>query len=516
MISGHPAANPVSSRRSLAPDALETFIRARYPLLYVVSYEEERVLQETARVASSLGKQVYDWSVVQGLARWRGAVHAPIEGKKGTKDPVVALKEIPTINDPAVFILRDFHNFINDSAVKRLLRDLAHFLRSSLSTVVILSPVLRLPEELEKDMTIVDFPLPSREDLTELLEEISRDLATSSHLTMDSSETSLKALVDASVGLTRAEAENVFAKTLVVAGRLSAAEADIVHAEKRQVVRKSGLLEYVDTEESLQTVGGLDRMKAWLRRRKAALDPAARQWGLPNPRGVLLVGVQGCGKSMAAKATATELGHPLLRMDVGSLFSKMVGETELNMRRALALAEAVAPAVLWIDELEKALSGTQGSGNTDGGTTSRVFGTLLTWLQEKDSPVFVVATANDIENLPPEVLRKGRFDEIFFVDLPTVSEREAIFSIHLSRRRRPPSKFDLPTLARVSEGFSGAEIEQAIVEALYDTYGQGPDITTEAVARALQRSVPLSRTMAKAIEARRQWAIGRTVPASSR
>jgi SpoVK/Ycf46/Vps4 family AAA+-type ATPase len=347
-----------------------------------------------------------------------------------------------------------------------------------------------------------------------LLEDIARDISTSPSLTMDTSEPSVKALVDASVGLTRAEAENVFAKTLVVAGRLSAGEADIVHQEKKQVVRKSGLLEYVDTPESLQSVGGLERMKAWLKRRKAALDPAARQWGLPNPRGVLLVGVQGCGKSMAAKATATELGHPLLRMDVGRLFSKMVGETELNMRRALALAEAVAPAVLWIDELEKALSGAGGSGSSDAGTTSRVFGTLLTWLQEKTTPVFVVATANDIEHLPPEVLRKGRFDEIFFVDLPNAEERRAILSIHLSRRRRDPAKFDLDVLAKASEGYSGAEIEQAIVEALYDTFGRAPDITTEAVAAALRRTVPLSRTMAQAIDARRQWAHGRTVPAA--
>jgi SpoVK/Ycf46/Vps4 family AAA+-type ATPase len=390
---------------------------------------------------------------------------------------------------------------------------MAGLLRSSLSTVVLLSPVLRLPEELEKDLTIVDFPLPDRHDLEALLYEIQRDLAASNTLSMDTSEPSLKALIDASIGLTRSEAENVFAKTLVVAGRLSGSEADIVHAEKKQVVRKSGLLEYVDSGETLGQVGGLGSLKQWLIRRKAAFDPAARDWGLPTPRGVLLVGVQGCGKSLAAKAIANELGHPLLRMDVGRLFSKLVGETELNLRRALSLAEAVAPVVLWIDELEKALSGVQGSGSSDAGTTSRVFGTMLTWLQEKTTPVFVVATANDIEALPPEVLRKGRFDEIFFVDLPTAMEREIILSIHLRRRGRRPELFDLPTLAQLSEGFSGAELEQAIIEALYDTYGQAPDINTAAVAGAIRRTVPLSQTMADAIEARRTWARGRTVAA---
>lgn len=471
---------------------------------------------EIARVASRLGKKVYDWTIIQGLARFRAALDGPIEGKKGTKDPVLALREVMNnLGDPSIFVFRDFHNFVSDSSVKRTLRDLAGILRSSLSTVILLSPVLRIPDELEKDVTIVDFPLPGRSEIEALLTQIAADVAGNPALRVDLSEGSRRQLVDAAVGLTLNEAENVFAQTLVTASRLGAAEAHLVYAEKRQVIRKSGLLEYVESCDTLRSVGGLDQLKSWISRRRAALTPDARAFGLPPPRGVLLVGVQGCGKSLAAKAISTELGYPLLRLDVGRLFSKMVGETEANVRRALALAEALAPVVLWVDELEKGLSGVGSSDTTDGGTASRLFGTILTWLQEKTSPVFVVATANDIERLPPEVLRKGRFDEIFFVDLPAEEERRIIFSIHLKKRKRDPAGFDLDLLAKASDGYSGAEIEQAVVEALYDVFGIKDDIETADLLGAVRRLVPLSRTMRRSVQERRIWSIGRTVSASS-
>jgi hypothetical protein len=417
--------------------------------------------------------------------------------------------------EPAIFVFSDFHNFIGDSSVKRTLRDLATMLRSTLSTVVLLSPVLKIPEELEKDLTIVDFPLPGRPQLEALLEQIARDIADNPALSVDLSPESRDAVVNAAVGLTLNEAENVFAKTLVLSQRLDAAQAPLIYGEKKQIVRKSGLLEYIEVEETLSSVGGLDRLKAWIAKRRHAMDPRAREFGLPPPRGVLLVGVQGCGKSLAAKATANELQYPLLRMDVGRLFSKMVGETEFNIRRALSIAETVAPVVLWIDEIEKGLSGVKSSGASDAGTTSRVFGTIITWLQEKRSPVFVIATANEIEDLPPEILRKGRFDEIFFVDLPSEEERREIFAIHLAKRGRDPARFDLGLLARESEGFSGAEIEQAVVEALFNVYGVKADIETADVFFVLKNVVPLSQTMRQSITARRMWAIGRTVNASS-
>lgn len=472
-------------------------------------------MAELNAVATLLGKKIYDWSIVQGLVRYRPGVSGPVEGKKGTKDPIVALREVFDTTEPAIFVFRDFHDFIPDPNVKRTLRDLANALRSSLSTVVLLSPVLRLPEELEKDLTIVDFPLPGRDDIRQLLEQIAHDIQGNSALKVDLSPESVEAIVDAAIGLTLSEAENVFAKTLVLRQRLSKEEAPLVYSEKRQIIRKSGLLEYIDATETLDSVGGLEMLKEWVIKRRRALSPGARDFGLLPPRGVLLVGVQGCGKSLAAKAIANELGFPLLRMDIGRLFSKMVGETELNVRRALATAETVAPVVLWIDEIEKGLSGVKSSSASDAGTTSRLFGTIITWLQEKQAPVFVVATANEIEELPPEILRKGRFDEIFFVDLPSEAERREIFRIHLRKRGRDPERFDLAYLAQLSEGYSGAEIEQAIMEALYQVYGLKEDIETADIVLALKQQVPLSRTMREAIQNRRLWAATRTVNASA-
>jgi AAA+ superfamily predicted ATPase len=494
---------------------VEVLVRARYPLIYLVTWEEERALEELSRVATALNKKIYDWSIVQGIARYRTSVPGPVEGKKGSKDPIVALREILNTHEPGIFVFRDFHNFIQDSSVKRTLRDLASILRSSLSTVVLLSPVLKIPEELEKDLTIVDFPLPGREELGRLLQQIASDIADNPGLSVDPDARSRDAIIDAAIGLTLNEAENVFAKTLVLTQRLTAAEAPLVYGEKKQIIRKSGLLEYIEVEDTLDSIGGLDQLKAWIMKRQKALDPGAREFGLPPPRGLLLVGVQGCGKSLAAKATANDLNYPLLRMDVGRLFSKMVGETEFNIRRALGIAEAVAPVVLWIDEIEKGLSGVKSSASSDAGTTSRVFGTIVTWLQEKKSPVFVVATANEIEDLPPEILRKGRFDEIFFVDLPAEEERRDVFRIHIAKRGRKPEQFDLDHLAAISDGYSGAEIEQAVVDALFNVYGVKPDIETADIVYAVKKQVPLSRTMRSSIRGRRMWAVGRTVNASS-
>ena len=503
-------------KRSNAASAIETLVRARYPLLYVVSWEEERALAEIHRIAESLGKKMFDWTISNGLSRYRAALEGRAEGRRDTKDPLIALKEILSTPEPSIFVLRDFHDFMQNSEVKRRLRDLANLLRTTLSTAIIISPLLRLPEELEKDITIVDFPLPDRGELEGLIRQIAADIADNAALRVDLDETSLEAIMDASIGLTMNEAENVFAKTLVQAQRLSAEQAPLVYAEKQQIIRKNGLLEYIDTSDNLSSVGGLDQLKSWIAKRRIAMDPQAIKFGLPPPRGVLLVGVQGCGKSLAAKATANELGHPLVRLDIGRLFSKMVGETEHNIRRALGVAEAIAPVVLWVDELEKGLSGIGSSDSTDGGTTARLFGTLLTWLQEKTSPVFVVATANDIERLPGEVLRKGRFDEIFFVDLPAESERRDIFAIHLTKRGRTPDNFDLDHLAEASEGYSGAEIEQVVLEAMFNAYGRKPEIETTDLLFALTHLVPLSRTMRQSINGRRMWAIGRTVNASSR
>jgi SpoVK/Ycf46/Vps4 family AAA+-type ATPase len=314
--------------------------------------------------------------------------------------------------------------------------------------------------------------------------------------------------------LTLGEAENVFAKIIVKDERLSAEDVNEVFAEKQQIIRKSGLLEYYATTESFSHVGGLSVLKDWLEKRSITFTDEARAFGLPAPKGILILGVQGCGKSLLAKAVSSMWQQPLLRFDMGRMFGSLVGSSEENVRRAISVAESVAPAILWVDEIDKAFAGSQSSGGTDGGTTARVFGTFLTWLSEKTAPVFVVATANDISQLPPELLRKGRLDEIFFVDLPSEAERAEVFRIHLTKRGRQHEQFDIPALVKASHDFSGAEIEEAIISGLYDSFYAGHDLATEQVLVALRETVPLARTMNEQISRLRSWAEGRARNAS--
>jgi SpoVK/Ycf46/Vps4 family AAA+-type ATPase len=321
-------------------------------------------------------------------------------------------------------------------------------------------------------------------------------------------------LLQAALGLSLAEAENVFAKVMIKDQRLGAEHVNDVFAEKQQIVRKSGLLEYYAAEEDFGSVGGLSVLKDWLMKRAAAFTAEAQAFGLPAPKGILLLGVQGCGKSLCAKAVSRLWQLPLLRFDMGRMFGSLVGSSEENVRRAISVAESIAPAVLWVDEVDKAFVGSQSSAMTDGGTTARVFGTFLTWLSEKTAPVFVVATANEVAQLPPELLRKGRFDEIFYVDLPSEQERADIFTIHLAKRKRQPSDFDLPTLVSASRDFSGAEIEQAIISAMYDAFYEKQQLATAHILEALQQTVPLARTMAEKVADQRQWAVGRARSAS--
>jgi SpoVK/Ycf46/Vps4 family AAA+-type ATPase len=310
------------------------------------------------------------------------------------------------------------------------------------------------------------------------------------------------------------EAENVFAKIIVKDERLTGDDVSEVFSEKQQIIRKSGLLEYYATDENFARVGGLAVLKDWLKKRAVAFTSEARAFGLPPPKGILLLGVQGCGKSLCAKAVSNLWQLPLLRFDMGRMFGSLVGSSEENVRRAITVAESIAPAVLWVDEIDKAFVGSQSSGVTDGGTTARVFGTFLTWLSEKTAPVFVVTTANDVYQLPPELLRKGRLDEIFYVDLPSDEERTEIFRIHLAKRGRDPENFDLPSLVNLSRDFSGAEIEEAIISALYDAFYEKQELTTAHVLASLNQTVPLAKTMAEKITAQRNWAVGRTRNAS--
>jgi SpoVK/Ycf46/Vps4 family AAA+-type ATPase len=497
---------------------LDILIRARYPLVYLVSWEEPRVDAILQDLARAHGKALLGWSITKGLTRMGGArFQISIEGSKDPQAPldvVGSLAQIGRLQEPALVVLKDFHPYLSDPRVVRALRELAQDLKSTFTTVILLSPVLEMPVELEKEISVLDVPLPTFRELYQLLREIVSLVRQGNKAVVDLTRESAEQLIKAAQGLTMSEAENAFAKAIANDGRLDANDVQLVLDEKQQVIRKSGLLEYTPAESDLGQVGGLEQLKQWLALRSEGFGEPARKFGLPVPKGLLLLGVQGCGKSLTAKAIAAAWRMPLLRLDMGRIFSRMVGSSEENLRRAIRIAESVSPAVLWVDEIEKGLGGSVGSGENDGGVSARVFGALLTWLQEKTAPVFVVATANRIDDLPPELLRKGRFDEIFFVDLPSLAEREQIFRIHLSRRGRDFAAFDTAELAARSDGFSGAEIEQAVIAALYLAFNARTDLLQAHVLKALGETFPLSATLSTEIARLREWAKTRTRPAA--
>lgn len=492
---------------------LDTLIRARYPLIYLVSWEEQRLDAILQDVAQTHSKALLTWSVTRGLRRASGSRTVAISEQ--SRDPVEALHAIGKLTDPSLVVLKDFHPYFDNPAAVRAMRELAQDLKSTYTTVLLLSPVLNIPPELEKEVTVLDVPLPSFRDLLQLLKEIVAVVRQGNKARIDLTREQAESLIKAAQGLTLAEAENAFAKAIANDGVLDKEDIRLVLEEKRQVIRKSGLLEFIEMDHELDHVGGLDELKGWLNGRRDAFSEPARKFGLPSPKGLLLLGVQGCGKSLTAKAIATQWALPLLRLDLGRIFSSLIGSSEENLRRAIRVAESVAPAVLWIDEIEKGLAGSSGSAVTDSGVSARVFGALLTWLQEKTAPVFVVATANRIDALPPELLRKGRFDDIFFIDLPSSAERREIFRIHLQRRQREPAQFDLDALSNASEGFSGSEIEQSVIAGLYYAFGEGVELQQSHLMRALQEAFPISATMGEEIGRLREWAKDRTRPASA-
>lgn len=495
---------------------IDTLIRARYPILYIVSGEEVRVQNAIVNIAQGRDKKVFEWSYTVGLVPAGASIQSQKHRNAATRDPLLALDQVIDQVEPAIFIFKDFHPFLKgcNFAVIRKLKEIALHLKNSFKTVILISPVMEIPTELDKEITVLNFPLPTREELGTLLDKIVEDVKEFRQVEIDLDETGRDKLLSAALGLTLNEAENVFAKIIVQDERLSGEDVNDVFAEKQQIIRKSGLLEYYATDESFAHVGGLTILKEWLTKRAVAFGEEARDFGLPPPKGILMLGVQGCGKSLCAKAVSSLWQLPLLRFDMGRMFGSLVGSSEENVRKSIAVAESVAPAILWVDEIDKAFAGSQGSGSTDGGTTARVFGTFLTWLSEKTAPVFVVATANDISQLPPELLRKGRLDEIFFVDLPTEEEREEIFRIHIHRRKRDPEAFELPDLVAASKEFSGAEIEQAIISALYDAFYSKEELKTEHLLEALAQTVPLSKTMDEQLNRLRTWAEGRARHAS--
>ncbi len=498
-------------------DELNILTRAKYPIIYIVSWEERRIEDMLREVALNRRKKLYGWTLTNGIAPLDLVQAHPVD--PSTRDPLNALNFIAQSQEAAIFLIKDLHPFLEDSrggldhpVIIRRLRDITNELKESRKTLIILSPILRFPADLEKDITVLDYSLPTLDELELSLDRVVRSAREIAGVQLKMRSEERERVLNAARGLTCIEAENVFAKSLVMGRRL---DLTIIVAEKEQLIRRSRVLEYYESVEGFSHVGGMNLVKEWLRKRGMAFTEKARRFGLPEPKGLLLLGVQGAGKSLLAKAVASQWQLPLLRLDLGRVFSELVGSSEQNIRTALRLAESVSPCVMWLDEIEKGLAGSSGAGTADAGTSARVFGSLLTWMQEKTSPVFVIGTANDIAALPPELLRKGRFDEIFFVDLPQLQERREIFAIHLAGRGRDPLDYDLNQLATDSEGFSGAEIEQVIIDGLYDAFENGRELTNEDLFRNLKNTIPLSQTMETKITALRQWARNHARPASN-
>lgn len=487
---------------------LINLIKANVKLIQIISYESLRIHGMLIEASNKLDKPLYNWNRVEGLKKWNPDKKR-FEGSNSDLDTPDSVLDFFMGQEDIILLLEDFHPDLTEDKPRiiKTLRNLA--LRyTKEKTLVFSQPFRQLPKELEKEVHILELPYPDSKDIEAIHKKVCIEYNINSNTEPDND------LIEAALGLTIMEAEKAFALAYIESGSLSSTEVPLVIREKENVIKKSGYLEYYHPKETMTDVGGLSNLKDWLVKRGRGFDKGAKEFGLTYPRGILLLGIPGTGKSLTAKAIGNEWHFPLLRLDMGKIFGGIVGESERNIREALNIAEAIAPSILWIDEIEKGMSGFSSSGSTDGGTTARVLGTFLTWMQEKEKPVFVVATANDISQLPPELLRKGRVDEIFFVDLPTEAEREEIIKIHLKKKNRNPEKFDSKKLSKISKGFSGAELEEVVKEALFQAYDKEREIQDSDIEEAIAKTFPLSRTMQETIEKMRKWAKSRAVSAS--
>jgi ATP-dependent 26S proteasome regulatory subunit len=474
-------------------EQLDIYLRARVTLIVLVTPEEERAVQVIREVANRTHRGCLTWDIADGFS----ALSQMKEKLPTSRDPMAALTEMGKIEGDAVVILKDFHECWKNSQIKRKLRNLAQRLKFTKTSLLVITPCGDIPDELKDEAVFMEFPSPVIDELESVLDKLVQTPGVQLKLT----DAGREKLLQAALGMTASQAQRVFAKAIVKDGKLDDRDIQMVTDEKKQIIGSSEALEFFAVTETPDDVGGLGVLKEWLRMRERAFTKEARDYGLPAPKGVSLIGIPGTGKSLTAKMVGGLWRLPLLRLDVGALFGSLVGESEERARRALRVAETIAPCVLWIDEMEKALA----HGGSDSGTSVRVFGTILTWMQEKTSACFVVATANDITSLPPELLRKGRFDEIFFLDLPTLEERQEIFAVHLRKRHRLPGDFNVAALAAQSEGYVGAEIEQAVIDAMYIGFDEDREFTTDDIACALSKQVPLSISQREQIEYLRGW-----------
>ncbi len=487
---------------------LKTLILSFHPLVVMETLEEERVVGILHGVAGELTLPLFEWSVTRGLTRDGQSL-----GVHSTVEPLGLLKHLEGLTVEAVFLLKDFAGQLVDAGVARQMRELCERFSHTRSSIILCGATVTLPRELDALAVHYTVRMPEHAELRQVVETVGRSLGQTGRVEVTLAPEELDELADALSGMTLNQARQAVAYAALEDGRLSAADRNTLLARKAEKVREGGLLEYFPAEDSRWELGGFGRLKDWLSRARTGFSAEAQAIGLAPPRGILLVGVQGCGKSLAAKVIAREWGVPLLKLDAGRLFDKYVGESEKNFRSATGLAESMAPVVLWIDEIEKALVPT-GMGEADAGLSRRLFASFLTWLQEKKSEVFVVATANDVFALPPELMRKGRFDEVFFVDLPDPEERRQILKIHLTLRKQDLDAFDANQLVTATDGMSGAEIEQAVIAALYRSLHRKAPLDTAGLLAELRATVPLSVSRREDIARLRSTAAGRFVPVS--
>lgn len=484
--------------------AVKNCIVAKYPIIYITSWEEGRVekLLESITAAYIPNREFFVWSVYSGMRKRDEKI-------ENTNDPLKAIEFAISYDKPAVFLLRDLHPFINQRPdVCRALRDAYQALKNTSKFIFLISPFAFLPQELKKEIEIIDFPLPNFEELDSLLNQVLSGFA-AKNVRINLTEDDKKSIVLALQGLTFDEAYRALIKSFQRKNTISSDVVESLHLEKKQIILKEFVLEYVHEKLSIDEIGGLDNLKDWLRKRQKAFTQEARKFGLDQPKGLLVMGVSGCGKSISVKAVASLWSLPLFRLDMNLVYSGIAGPPEEAFARALKTMDSLAPAILWIDEIESGIND-----KVSEGATGRILGYFLTWMQEHTSPVFVAATANRIDLLPAEMLRRGRFDQIFFVDLPTEKEREEIFRIHLSKRNVNPDNFNITQLAKITKGWSGAEIEQAIISAMYEAFNEGRPLCEDDLFRIFSRSVPLSTTMYEQIKKIREWAHKRAVRAS--
>jgi SpoVK/Ycf46/Vps4 family AAA+-type ATPase len=527
----------VEPQKKDALQRLKVLIDSSTPIVVMETVEEVRAVRMVRAACSALNLAAFEWSVATGLLRCGSNVGEVITGGNydfaphggqdsmeqnakalyNSREPAAMLANLEGISIEAAFILKDLHRHMDDPVVIRRLRDVGQRFETNRKTIVLTAPKIEIPPELRSLVEFFELPLPDRQRLRQIIDETLVRVAKTHTLQRKLDNQGLDVVAENLRGLTEEEADRAISQALVTRYALCPEIITDVLEAKKALLKRSEMVEFVESSDSMASVGGLENLKRWLAQRRGAWEDSAREFGLEPPHGVIILGVQGCGKSLCARAVAGEWKLPLVKFDTSAVYDKYIGETEKRIRKVFQVAEGLAPCVLWIDELEKVFAGSgPDSASADAGVSSRLLASFLSWMQDRKAPVFVAATCNNVTVLPPELIRKGRFDELFFVDLPNQAERKQVFSIQLAKRKRNPEEFDLEQVAAAAKGYSGAEIDAAVQGALYAAYSEKKQVTTQSLTGALAQTVPLSITRAEEIAALREWARTRAVPASAR